>query len=891
MKKVLKITGITIVVIFALLVTLPFLFQGKIKEAIKTQANEMLNARLEFKDLGLSFIRNFPNATVSISDLSLSGINEFESDTLICAGNLSATMNLGSLFGDTYEIKMINIKNASVYAKVLEDGKVNWDIMKATEDEAITEDETSSAFNLQLQKINIDGVNIVYEDLQSKMKAVVKNFSGTMKGDMTADITSIETISEIGELTFIMDKIPYLNRVKLSADLALQADFNQQKYTIERSDIVLNAIRTNIAGWVAMPDTSTMEMDLKMDAPEVQFKDLLSLIPAIYAKDFEGLKADGTVKFQASANGKMQGESYPAFDMQLAVTDGKFQYPALPKSLNDIQVNMAVNSPGGDLDKMLVDISNFHFNLGGNPFNFRLKVAHPMTDPNMNLSANGKLNLGMIKDIYPLEGMELNGILDADMSFAGAMSAIETGAYNQFSASGTLGLKDMVFKSDSIPDVTINTATFSFNPRYAELSKSDIKIGRNDISAQGRLENYIPYFMKDETLKGNLSITSSYFNLNDFMTEEATAAETTEESVPLLAFEIPKNLDLNMNAHIKHVIYDKIDMKEVMGDIIVQGGKAEMKNLSMNALGGSMKVNGYYSTAKNPKQPEVDFGMNLQQVSFAETFKAFNFVQQLAPIFENMAGNYSLNFNMNTSLTENMMPMLASFTGDGLLLSNDITISDVPALTALSSALKNESLKTINPKDIKVPFNIKDGRVNTNPFDINLGSTKMKLSGSTGLDQTIDYVAQVSLPGKLTNGALNNIGVKIGGTFTSPKVSLDTQDLLGQVASSALDKIGVKSDSTGHIDLKATAGAEIEKQAEALRKQAKEAGEKLVKEAEEQSQKLIDEANKTKNPLAKAAAVTAAKAAADKLKAEAQKQADKLTQETEEQIKKLSSKE
>ena len=891
MKKGLIITGITLAVIFILLITLPFLFQGKIKEVVKAQANEMLNARLEFSDLSLSFIKNFPDATISISELSLAGIDEFESDTLISAGRLAATINLKSLFGDSaYEIKKIDIENTSVYAKVLEDGKVNWDIMKATELETVAEeDTTASAFNMQLQKININNVNIVYEDLQANMKAIIKNFSGTMKGDMTADVTGIETISEIEELSFIMDKVPFLNKVKLAADLALQADFNQQKYTIERSDIILNAIRANIAGWVAMPDTTIMDMDLKMDAPDVQFKDLLSLIPAIYTQDFEGLKADGTVKFNATLNGRMQGESYPAFDMQLAVADGKFQYPALPKSLNDIQINMAVNSAGGVLDNMLVDISKFHFNLGGNPFNIQLKVAHPMTDPNMNLSANGKLNLGMIKDIYPLDGMELNGELDADMAFAGAMSAIETGAYNQFNASGTLGLKDMVFKSDSMPDVTIHTATFSFNPRYAELGKSEVKIGQNDISAQGRLENYIPYFMKNETLKGSLNISSNYLNLNDFMSGETSTATSGEEETPLLAFEIPKNLDLNMNAHLKHVIYDKIDMKNMMGDITVRGGKAEMKNLSMNALGGSMRVNGYYSTAENPKQPDVNFGLSLKQVSFSETFQTFDFVQQMMPIFDKMMGSYSVDFNIKTSLSEDMMPNLESLTGGGLLLSNDVTVSDVPALTALSSALKNESLKTISPKDIKIPFNIEDGRVNTQPFDINLGSTKMKMSGSTGLDQTINYVAQVSLPGNLTGGALNNVNVKIGGTFTSPKVSLDAADLLQQAAAGALDKLGISglTDSTGTVNVKEAARAEIEKQAEALRKQAQDASEKLVKEAETQGQKLIDEANKTKNPLAKAAAVTAARAAAEKLKSEAQKQADKLVEETEAQISKL----
>ncbi len=889
MKKFFIYTGVTIAVIFVLLITLPFLFQGKIKEIVKKEANKQLNATLDFKDLNLSFIRNFPDATVSIEDLMLVGTADFASDTLIQSEELSATVNLKSLFGDSgYEVKKIIIKNTSLYAKVLEDGRANWDIMKSEEEKLEVEEDTASTpFSLQLEKISIEGVNITYEDLQAKMKAEIKNFTGTLKGDMTADVTNIETTSSIEALTFIMDNIPYLNNAKIATNLDLQADLKNQKYTIEKSNLDINAIHANIDGWVSMPDTSKIDMDLKVDAPEIQFKDLLSLVPAIYAKDFKDLKAEGEVKFQASAKGTMEGESYPAFEVLLGVANGKFQYPALPKSLNDIQLNLLVNSPGGDLDKTLVDVSKLHFNLGGNPFDLRLKMSHPMTDPNIDLTASGKLNLGMIKDIYPLEaGMQLNGELDANLNFIGAMSMIEKGAYDQFKASGTLGLKGMNFKSEGIPDVLINSAMLAFNPKYAELSNTDIKIGKNDLSASGKLENYIPYFMKDQTLKGSLNVSSNYMNLNDFMQEGSAAPEAQTDAAPVLAFEVPKNLDLTLNANMKEVIFDNIDMKNVTGNIVLNNGKVDMKNLSMNALGGSMKVNGYYSTAENPKQPDVSFGLDLKNVSFAETFKTFDFIKQMAPIFESMTGNYSVNFNIKTPLSQDMSPVLNALTGGGTLSSSDVTITDVPVLNALASALQNESLKTIKPQDMKIPFTIADGRVTTSPFDLNMGVTKMNLSGSTGLDQTIDYLAKVTLPSSLTKGVINTLGVKIGGTFTSPKVSVDTKSLAEQSIASALGGLGVTglTDSLGNVDLKGAANAQIEKQAEALRQQARDAGAKLVSEAEKQGQKLVDEANKTKNPLTKVAAVAAAQSAANQLKAEAQKQSDNLMQQAEKQI-------
>ncbi|MDR1120595.1 MAG: AsmA family protein [Dysgonamonadaceae bacterium] len=888
MKKFLIVSGITLAVIMVLLLVLPFLFQGKIKEIVKAEANRLLTVQVDFKSVNLSFIRNFPNATVAIKGLTLTGTEEFASDTLLQSKELSATVNLASLFGDGgYEVKKILIDKTALYAKILENGKANWDIMKSDSTETSPEDTTTTAFKLQLQKLTLNGVDITYEDLQSGMKAVVRNFSGTLKGDMTAEVTHLETQSSIESLTFIMDKIPYLSNINLTVDMALQADFAHQKYTVQHSSIGINAIRAIIDGWLSIPDSTKMEMDLKLETPKLQFKDLLSLIPVIYAKDFKGLQAEGAVQLLATAKGVMAGTSYPAYDVQLHVTDGRFQYPALPKSLNNIQINTHIYNPGGVLDNMVADISNIHFDLGGNPFDFRLKATHPLTDLLVDLSAKGVLNLGMVKDIYPLEkGMELNGVLNANLSFAGAMSSIEKGAYDKVQAAGTLNVKDLKLKSEDTPDVLIHTAAFAFNPKYADLSEAKINIGNNDISVSGKLENYLPYLLKDETIQGSLNVSSNYLNLNDFMTENNATPTPAETPAPLLAFEIPKNIRFYLNASLKEVLFDRIEMKNVAGTVVVADGKLDMKNLSMNALKGSMKVNGYYSTAKNPKQPDVNVGLNLQQVSFSETFKTFEFVQQLTPIFEHVQGTYSVDFNVRTLLTEDLSPVLTTLTGNGLLQSNNVTVSDVPALTALSTALKNDKFKTIQAKDLKISFAIADGRVQTSPFDLSLGGdTKMNLSGSTGLDQTIDYVAKVSLPDQLTKGKLSAVSVKIGGTFTSPKISVDTKSLVEDALSSALKDAGVKIPDANEV--KADVQAAIEKQAAELRRKSQEAGDKLISEAEKQGQKLIEEANKTKNPLAKVAAVAAAESTAKQLKAEAQKQAEKLRAETEKQIEKL----
>ena len=877
MKKVLKITGIVLLVIVLLLVIAPFAFRGKILEIVKNEANKMLNAKVDFKSVDLSFIRSFPHASVVLKDIYVAGIDEFENDTLFAANEVAATVNIKSFFGDTgYEISRIQLINGQINAIVLEDGKANWDIVKSdsTQIEEKT-DTTATNFKLSLKKVLISNTNIAYTDYASNMSMELLGIDLELAGDMTADNTHIKTDLESKELSFIMDKIPYLSKAKLTTGIELDADLKNMKFVLIDSWLQLNEIKMKADGWVAMPEEEQMDMDLTLSAPDIQFKDVLSMIPAIYAKDFQDIKTSGEASLDASMKGTMKGEDFPAFDVKLIVANAMFQYPALPKSVTNIAVNAHITSPGGLLDNTVVDVSNVHFDLGGNPFNLNLKVTTPMSDPNIALAATGNLDLGMVKDVYPLEDMQLNGKLNANLTLNARMSSIEKEEYEKINANGTLIVSGMNVDMEGMDQVQINQANLAFSPKFVDLTAFSAQIGKNDIAANGKLENFIPYFLKDATLKGSLTVNSNYLNLNDFMTEDS--GQATGEDAAIGIIEIPNNLDFNLTGNFKRVLFDNLDMTNVKGQIIVRNGKVEMKNLLMNALGGSLGVNGSYDTSVDPKQPQVALALDIKNVSFAQTFATFATIQQIAPIFESVLGNYSTSVQLKAPLGSDFMPVLTQLTAAGLLQSSDVEVKDVKALDAIAGALKNDKFKDIKLKDLKLPFSIANGRVKTQPFDVNMGGLgKMNLSGSTGLDQTIDYAGTINLAdNSLTKGYVNNLNLKIGGTFTNPKVSVDAANLATQVISKVIeDVIGVDVSN-------------LAEQADALRKQAQEAGDKLIAEAEKQGQKLIDEAKKTQNPLAKAAAVTAAEASAKKLKDEAKKQADKLNAEAENQIQKL----
>ena len=861
---------------------LPLAFKGKIKEIVITEANKYINAEFGFDDLSISLFSEFPQASVGIEGFWLRGKEAFANDTLAYVGDVEVAVNLKSIFGyGGFDITKVLVKDTYLKAIVLEDGQANWDIMYPSEEAVVEEeiktDTTASAFRILLKKVEVDNVNIIYDDRQGGMYAHIESFGATCRGDMSADKALLDLQAAIGALTFKMDGVPLLNEARVGANFNIDADFANGKYTLKENTLSLNAIQATIDGWAALPTDAPISMDLRLNTSDIRFKEILSLIPAIYAKDFEDLKAEGTVNLHAYAKGELTENTLPQFEAALKVSDGNFRYPALPAGVNDIQIAASVSNPGGDIDLTQVNVERFSLNMLDNPFAVTARVKTPISDPDLAATAKGTLDLGKIKDVYPLEDITLGGILKADMSLGGRLSYIEKEQYDRFNANGTLKLKDMQVEIEGIPEVSIEQSTFAFTPRHLTLSETKVLVGANDITADCQFENYMAFALKGETLKGQLNLKSQHMNLNDFMTSSET--ETTEEAEETASegesdetmgtLVVPKNIDFNMNVDMAEILFANITLRDLNGKLIIKDGTADMSNLSMHAMGGTAVMNGSYSTAKSESEPELKASFALNGLSFSQTFKELDMVRQMAPIFENLNGNFSGKITVDTKLDNTMSPKLETLTASGNLSTRDLNLSNVAIIDQIADATGHKELKNISAKDLNVEFTVSEGRIRTKPFDIKMGNMNLNLSGTTGLDQTIDYTGKLKLPAT-SNTMLSAIDLKIGGKFSSPKITIDTQSMARQAVAASADKAVEAVGKQLGIDL-----SDAEKQKEELVKAAQQASQKLVTEAEKQKANLVSKAGN--NVIAK----LAAEKAGDALIAEAKEQGAKLVAEAE----------
>ncbi len=916
MKKILKWTGITLGSLFILLLILPFAFRGKIEAAIKDAANENLNARVGWSGVSLSLIRNFPNLRITIDDLTVDNTSyPFDSVRLASIRSLEAVVNVKSLFGDQILIKRIGIIQPNFDVRVTAEGVANYDIAKPDSTaEVPAAPEEPSAFNLRLQEYFIENGTIAYNDQTMPMIMKFEGLNHQGSGDFTQDLFTLTTQTKAEKTTFWFDGVTYLNEVKTDMQADINIDNVQSKYTLAGNQIKLNELELGAQGWVAMPGED-IDMDISFKALKNEFKQFLSMVPLEFAKDISGVNATGSLALDGYVRGKYNDTSMPGIGLNLQIENGQFKYPDLPKSVDNIQVKAAVVADMNTMDNTTVDVDKFHLEMAGNPVDMALHLRTPDSDPFIDFMCKAFVNLDNVREFIPIEKTDdVHGQINADVAIKGNYSSVENGNYDNFDARGMIDIKNVLFKSDSLPyDVQVNQALFNFTPAYVDLANFNALIGRSDVQANGKIEQYLAYALRDSLLTGVFNVSSQMMDLNEFMTDDtstdnkatAPAESTPAESSTMAPIELPGNIDFTLNAAFAKMKYDVNEITNVKGGIILRDRIAYLNNLFMNVLDGSVTLNGKYN-AQNLSLPKMDFMFDIQDMDIQKSATQFATIDKLAPIAKACNGRFSTKMTLQSDLDQTMMPINPSVNGIGTLSTKNVVIKDFAPIIKLAEKINLDKLKEPqNVSDVNVTFKIKDGMVNVDPFTVKLiDGIPMKVSGYTTLDQQINYNVDMDVPfDKFPAGAVNqasswigelnkklgsnlSIGSKVNviavitGTVTDPKVGV-TSKALGEDAVAGLKAQALQEVAAQVTNLKNEALERALAEKERLVNEAKAARDKALaqaatvrdnakKQAEEAAKKARDAAKKeaddqvakVKNPLEKAAA----KMVADKAK-------------------------
>ncbi len=516
MKKALKITGITLVVLLGLLFLIPILFKKQITTLVKKEINKTLAAKVEFGEVSLSVVRHFPKVSISVNDLSVVGSPGFPKDTLISAKSLDVSADLISVIkGDNIKVSGIFLESPRIHALVNKQGQASWDVMKPDTATAVNTDTSTAAFRMTLQKYKISNGYIYYNDETSAMSAEIEGLNHEGSGDFTSDIFTLSTKTQADAVSFTYGGIPYLVNTKTAVGADIGIDNKISKYTFKTDDISVNNLKLSTNGFFQLVNDSTYAMDVNFKTPSNDFKDILSMIPSIYKTDFDKIKTSGKAAFEGFVKGTYGPQQIPAYDVKLSIENGSFQYPELPQPVKNIQLNLQASNPDGKLDNTSINLSKGHLEMGNEPFDFRFIFQKPETARYIDAAAKGKLDLSQVSQFVKLEnGMKLAGTVNADISAKGNMLTTSGGIDNNFIAGGFLDIRNLLFQSNAFPqpikngnmNVQVNNTGGVADNTSVSITNGHVEVGNDPVDFSLKLSKPMTDVNFDGTAKGRFTL-------------------------------------------------------------------------------------------------------------------------------------------------------------------------------------------------------------------------------------------------------------------------------------------------------------------------------------------------------------------------------------------------
>lgn len=805
-KKILKWVSIVMLLLIIAVISIPIIFKDKIVVMVTNTINNNINATVTFKEADLSLLKNFPSLNLTVNDLAVANKAPFVGDTLFNAKELSLALNITELFkksDETLAIKSITSKEGNINIIFNKEGNGNFDIAKATEETTTTSSDESS-FSLNIDGYELEDINFNYLDRSTNTKLSIDSIYHTGEGNFAEDIFNLDT-KTTGFVSFDLDNTNYLSKVKISLDAVLGIDLKNSKYTFKENTGYINQLPLEFDGFIQLVDGNQL-YDLKFKTPTSSFKNALALLPKQYAGNLESIKTEGNFEVNGVVNGTLSENTIPAFDIEISSKNALFKYAELPKSVTNINIDTKIINKTGLVKDTYVSIDKFNFKIDEDVFAANGNLKSLTTNPRINLTAKGTINLANIGKVYPAPiQKELAGILKADISTNFDMNSVEKANYQNIKNAGEITVTGFKYDGTDVANpFFINKTKVTFNTNAIKLNEFEAKTGTSDLSINGNLDNFYGFIFKNEVLKGNFLLSSNNLKVADFIVADETANANTE-TTSTSALKIPAFLDVKLTANAKKVAYDNINLTNVSGDLYIHNETVDLKNLKSDLFGGNIAMNGNVSTIGKTASFKMD--LNLSKLNIGESFGALDMLKSIAPIAKTIEGKMNSTITVSGDLNEDMTPNLKTISGDllGQLLDTKLKASNSKMLTTLSDKVSFLDISKLNLHEATGLFSFKDGQVTVKPIKLNYQDIGMQVSGKHGFDQSMDYDIVFDVPVKYLGADVTNLIAKLTakdaasiksvpvkgtltGSFASPNFSSNIKDATANLVKDLVEK-------------------------------------------------------------------------------------------------------
>lgn len=781
---------------------LAYIYGDKIALIVVNRLNQQLESEVTVKDIDVSFIRKFPNATVTFSQVLIKspgnfGFNQLDSlnsDTLFYARKLHLQFNIRELIKKHYQLNYISVEDAGLRVLINQQGGDNYHFYKSTSSD-------SSEFSIDLKKVDLSNLAllIVNEHKQVYLSSQVEQLD--LAGTFTSEKYDLRSSSQLVVNQLVTGNTRYAHRLPIKSSLSLRVAGST--YQIKKGELTLAKVPLKTEGTLAI-NNEGIDLDLSIIGKNLSIEHVLGLLPAQYTQNIEQYSARGKCQMVTKIKGQMSAQSSPQISSSLNVSNGQLQVELNKQkvSIDELQFSCSYsNGPRRSAETSSLSVRGLSAKIMKTNLSGTATIRN-FVQPEVQASLTSYVNLadvtalGFIPQLKKLEGqasfhLNVSGKIDPSDNTVALLAQKLTLDGDVTFEKGQLALTDRPLTIESF------TGNVVFTNNQLNFSNFKVISGNNDVMVSGTwygakdyLFNGLPYF--------NLtaSLASRRLNLDELL----TALSTEKKEEPSLGILFPDSTNLKLNVRIDQFAYRTFACNQLNTQIDYKPRMFVLKSVSMQTMDGMVEGGGAFIQRFN-NDIAVKAQTRVSGVRVEKLFAAFDDFGQKSIQARHVKGTLSGNVDFSSEWKNNL-----EVYQDRIVVNSDIEISNgelinYEPMLGLSRFVDISELKHIYFSTLHNQIMVKDRKIIIPLMDIRSSALNVALSGSHTFDNELDYHVRLrmsevlfrksrklhktdsDLPVERAREGGMNLYLSIAGTTDKPVVAWDRRSSKNAFAS------------------------------------------------------------------------------------------------------------
>ena len=559
---------------------------------------------------------------------------------------------------------------------------------------------------------------------------------------------------------------------------------------------------------------------------------LQTLNAALGLKDLE---IRGLMNADVKSNGtfSMDKKLFPKTNGFVNLKDGWLKTSAYPNPITNINLTANISNTDGTFSSLGIKLEPFKFDFEGNPVFVNADLQN-FEDLLYKVRAKGVLNVGKIYQVFAKKGMDVSGLITANLSLNGRQSYATNGQYSKLDNKGTLILQNIKANTEYLPkSILLKEGNFEFENEKMWFRKFNATYGKSDFSLNGHLLNTINYFLERKgILKGNFVMNSRYILVDEFMALNSGDNDEKSAEIEYAKVEnpkssgvvvVPKNLNVALAVNAKRVRFKGLNIDQLKGNASMRNGQIYLENTFFDMAGSRMNIDARYQD-ETPLTSNFDVAFKVKDFNVQRAYKEIDMVRELATSAKDVNGIVSLDYKLKGDFDQNMAPIYPSLEGGGVINLRDVQVKSLKMLSVIGDNVGADAFNNPDMKGVNIVTNIKNNLIHIDEFKFKVSVLRPSISGTASLNGLLDILVKVGLP----PAGWISVPVVVTGTSDKPKIKFFSRTGQGILTALYNRKINKVLREEKRDEKKS--GPEQRKQKRAQEKQAKKATEQIAKE-------------------------------------------------------------